>query len=198
MRYVVATNNQGKLIEFQRILEPLGIELVSLRDIGLKIEVEETGTTFMENARLKAQAVMQASGLPAIADDSGLCVDALGSAPGVYSARYSGEHATDEANNRKLLDAMQGIEQPKRTAQFVSAICCCFPNGDRLETEGVCPGWVGFEPRGNGGFGYDPLFMTELGSYAEITPEQKDAISHRGKALRALYDELKDYKKGCE
>ena len=157
------------------------------------MDVEETGTTFAENALLKARAVMEASGLPAIADDSGVCVDALNGAPGVYSARYGGPGLDDEGRYRLLLENMRGASS--RTAHFTSAIACVFPNGDVIEAEGVCPGSIGFAPVGDGGFGYDPVFfLPQLRkTYAQLTPEEKAAVSHRGKALAAFDEKLRAY-----
>ena len=154
--------------------------------------MEETGTTFEENSLLKAKAVMEASGLPAIADDSGLCVDALGGAPGVYSARYGGPELDDTGRYRLLLENMKG--QP-RGARFVSVITCCFPNGDVLTARGECPGTIAFAPMGEGGFGYDPVFFLPKlkKTFAQLTPEEKNAISHRGLALRAFREKLEEY-----
>lgn len=196
MRLIVATHNRKKLAELERILAPLGVEPVTGEDIGIPLdEVEETGTTFEENSRLKAEAVMKASGLPAIADDSGLCVDCLGGAPGVYSARYGGPELDDAGRYRLLLENMRG--QMPRTAQFVSAITCCFPNGDVLTARGECPGTIAYAPMGEGGFGYDPVFFVPplKKTFAQLTPEEKNAVSHRGKALAAFRDKLEDYLK---
>ena len=194
MKFVLATHNPGKIREMSDILSHLGVEVVSPADVGVTVEVEETGTTFAENAMLKAKAICAASGLPAIADDSGLMVDALGGAPGVYSARYAGEDASDADRNRKLLSELEGRPEEARGAQFVSAICCVFPNGDRVEARGECPGRIGFRPVGENGFGYDPLFVVEDGrSYAELSDEEKDAISHRGNALRLFAVRLAKY-----
>lgn len=195
MQYIVATHNPKKLTEISRILEPLGIDGVTDKELDLALtEVEETGTTFEENAYLKAASACKESGLPAIADDSGLMVDALDGAPGVYSARYAGEDATDEQRVKKLLGELSGLSQEQRTAKFVSVVCCVFPNGDVLTARGECPGWIGFEPRGNGGFGYDPVFVVEGGkTYAELSAEEKDAISHRGNAMRLFREKLMEY-----
>lgn len=190
MQCVVATHNSHKLAEIRRILQPLGIEV--LIDESLP-DVEETGTTFAENACLKAAAACRYTGLPAIADDSGLMVDALDGAPGVYSARYAGENATDHDRILKLLSALADVPQDARGAQFVSAICCIFPDGDMVTANGICRGHIAFAEQGDNGFGYDPVFLPveyDGKSYAEISPEQKDAISHRGRALRVFADEL--------
>lgn len=166
------------------MLEPLGYTLYSQKEKGISIEVEENGTTFEENAFLKAKAIYDLTGCAALADDSGLCVDALSGAPGVYSARYAGEPCDDKKNNEKLLKAMDGVEN--RAAQFVSVICYIDPQGKDHYFRGECPGEVGFEEKGNGGFGYDPLFMVGEKSYAEMTGAEKDAVSHRGRAIRLL------------
>mgnify|MGYP000537200133 CR=1 FL=1 len=205
MRFVLATQNPKKLKEMSAILGELGVEVESEADLGVKIEVEETGETFAENSLLKAKAVMEATKLPAIADDSGLCVDALDGAPGVYSARYCGHHGDDEANNDKLLAAMQAVPAGQRGAKFVSAVCFILPDGRHLTCMGECPGSIAFTRLcGDYGFGYDPLFIpadcgvgktdkrpnTENRSYAQLTPDEKDAISHRGNALAALEKQL--------
>lgn len=184
--FLIATNNPGKVREFCRILKPLGFTVYSLKDLELRAEVEETGSTFRENALLKASALMRLSKLPAIADDSGLCVDALDGAPGVYSARYGGEGLSDGARTDLLLAGMRHVPREKRTARFISAICCVFPDGTKLEAEGACEGYIGYEKRGVNGFGYDPVFMVGERSFAELSDSEKDRISHRGKALRSF------------
>ncbi|MGN0172365.1 MAG: RdgB/HAM1 family non-canonical purine NTP pyrophosphatase [Acutalibacteraceae bacterium] len=194
MQYIVATHNAHKLKELSRILRPLGIEAVTDRELGVTLsEVEETGTSFEDNAFLKADAACRETGLPAIADDSGLCVDALDGAPGIYSARYAGEGASDGEKIQKLLAAMSGVPAEKRSARFVSAICCVFPNGERLTARGVCDGVIADAPRGQGGFGYDPVFLVGEKSYAELSPDEKDAVSHRGRSLRLFSEKLKAY-----
>ena len=193
MKMVLASKNPKKLEEMAVILSQLGIEVVLESDVGVDVEVEETGTTFEENAALKAFAVMEAAGLPAIADDSGLCVDALGGGPGVYSARYGGEGLTDADRYRLVLEGLQG--QLDRGAKFVSAICCAFPGGDRVEARGECPGVIGYAPQGENGFGYDPIFFLpeKKMTFAQLTGEEKNAISHRGKALEKFKEELEKY-----
>lgn len=193
MKFVLASHNKGKLAEMQAVLAELGIEVVMPADLGIDVDVEETGETFAENAALKAKAIMAASGLPAIADDSGLCVDWLQGAPGIYSARYGGDLDSDEARCRLLLQNMRGATD--RAAHFHCAICCLFPNGDKLTAEGDCFGTIAFAPMGEGGFGYDPLFFRpELRrTLAQLTAEEKNKISHRGAALRAFAAELKEY-----
>lgn len=195
MKYILATHNPGKLREMSAILSQLGIEVVGPKDLGITVEVEETGTTFAENAMLKAEAICKAADLPAIADDSGLCVDALNGAPGVYSARYGGEGLDDTGRYQLLLENLKG--QTDRSAHFACAIACAFPNGDRLTAQGQCPGTIAFAPMGTGGFGYDPVFyIPELKkTFGELTGEEKSAISHRGKALRSFAEKLGTYLK---
>lgn len=190
--FIIASNNPHKVEELDRILNPLGITSVKAKDAGINLgEVEETGKTFAENARLKAQAAYKISGLPSVADDSGLMVDALGGAPGVYSARYAGENATDADKISKLLSELKGVPENERTAAFVSSICCILEDGSMIEVSGRCSGKIAFEPVGEGGFGYDPVFITDSGkSFAQLSAEEKDKISHRGNALRALKTEL--------
>lgn len=187
MKIIIATHNKHKLAEMSRILSPMGYEVVTDRDIGIELsDAEENGKTFLENARIKAESGCKESGLPCIADDSGLCVDFLGGAPGVFSARYSGIHGDDEGNNRKLLKELEGVPEEKRTAHFACAICVSFPDGSEITAEGKCEGYIGYEKKGQNGFGYDPLFMVGERSLAEMTAEEKDAISHRGNALKEL------------
>ena len=192
MKLVLASKNEKKLKEMQDILSQMGVEVCLESTVGVDVDVEETGTTFEENSLLKAKAVMEASGLPAIADDSGLCVDALGGAPGVYSARYGGPGLDDAGRYKLLLENMKG--QP-RAAKFVSVITCCFPNGDVLTARGECPGTIAFAPMGEGGFGYDPVFFVPglKKTFAQLTAEEKNAISHRGKALEAFRVKLEEY-----
>ncbi|MEA4933940.1 MAG: XTP/dITP diphosphatase [Lawsonibacter sp.] len=193
MKLVLASKNKKKLAEMNDILSRLGVEVCSEDEAGVDVEVEETGETFEENSLLKAKTVMEASGMPAIADDSGLCVDALNGAPGVYSARYGGAGLDDTARYRLLLENMRG--QSPRTAKFVSVITCCFPNGDVVSARGECPGTVAFAPMGEGGFGYDPVFfLPQLKkTFAQLSAEEKNAISHRGKALEAFRVQLEEY-----
>lgn len=192
MKFVLASHNRGKLKEMQAVLAELGIQVVMPADLGITVDVEETGATFAENAALKAKAITAASGLPAIADDSGLCVDWLQGAPGIYSARY-GDLDSDEARYRLLLQNMRGATD--RAAHFHTAICCAFPNGDELTAGGDCSGTIAFAPMGEGGFGYDPVFFVpeKRRTFAQLTAEEKNGISHRGKALRAFAAELKEY-----
>ena len=190
MKFVLASHNPGKLAEMQSILSGYGVEVVSPAEVGVSLEVEETGGTFGENAMLKAKAYCEASGLPAIADDSGLCVDALNGGPGVYSARYGGEDLDDRGRCMLLLSNLRG--QTTRAAHFSCAIACAFPDGRTLTAEGRCDGAIAFAPLGDGGFGYDPLFLlTEKGkTFGQLSPEEKSAVSHRGKALAAFAAEL--------
>ena len=192
-KFVLATHNPGKLREMSDILSKFGIQVVSPADVGITVDVEETGTTFAENAMLKAKAICEASGLPAIADDSGLCVDALNGGPGVYSARSGGEELDDRGRYMLLLNSMRG--QTTRAAHFACAIACAFPGGDTLTAEGRCDGAIAFAPLGTGGFGYDPVFLVpEKGkTFGQLTAEEKSEISHRGKALKAFCEKLATY-----
>ncbi len=200
MTICAASNNPGKLKELRRILERMGHTVKSPRELGLNLDPEENGTTFAENARIKAEAFCKASGLPTVADDSGLCVDALNGEPGVYSARYCGVHGDDPANNRKLMEKMSAVPEGSRAARFVSAVCVLLPDGECHTFLGVCPGRIAFEEKGTNGFGYDPLFIpdcvglpdgttapnTQGRTYAELADGEKDAISHRGRAMAAM------------
>ena len=196
MKFIIATHNMKKQAEMQRILSPLGVEVLTAEMAGVTLtDVEETGATFEENAVLKAENGCRESGLPCIADDSGLSVDFLGGEPGVYSARYSGTHGDDEANIQKLLKKLEGVPEEKRTARFVSVVCVCFPDGRELTVDGKCEGKIGFEKHGDNGFGYDPVFMVGKKSFAELSADEKDKISHRGNALRKLVRVLPEYLK---
>ena len=195
MKMVLASKNPKKMKEMNEILSGMGVEVCLQSDVGIDIDVEETGTTFEENSLLKAKAVMEASGLPAIADDSGLCVDALNGAPGVYSARYGGEGLDDTGRYKLLLANMP--RGAARTAKFVSVITCCFPGGEVLTARGECPGTIAFAPMGEGGFGYDPVFFLPKlkKTFAQLAPEEKNAVSHRGRALEAFQAKLEEYLK---
>lgn len=198
MKFLIASKNKKKLNEMQRILSPLGIEVLSESDSGYTFpEVEENGTTFAENAKIKALSAMKTTGLPAVADDSGLCIDALNGAPGIYSARFSGDH-NDDANNQRVFDLLKDTPDDKRTARFVCSICCVFPNGDEIVANGVCEGKIGYTLIGENGFGYDPLFMVGDKSFAQLSNEEKDKISHRGNAMREFTQKLKEHLKGQE
>nr|WP_326185211.1 XTP/dITP diphosphatase [uncultured Oscillibacter sp.] len=194
-KFVLATHNPGKLKEMADILSRFGVEVVSPRELGITVDVEETGATFAENAMLKARAICKAADLPAIADDSGLCVDALNGGPGVYSARYGGEGLDDKGRYMLLLSSMRG--QPTRAAHFACAIACAFPNGKTLTAEGRCDGTIAFAPMGEGGFGYDPVFFVpeKAKTFAQLTDEEKNEISHRGRALAAFAKKLGTYLK---
>ena len=196
MKFIIATHNMKKQAEMQRILSPLGVEVLTAEMAGVTLtDVEETGETFEENAVLKAENGCSESGLPCIADDSGLSVDFLGGEPGVYSARYCGKHGDDEANIQKLLKKLEGVPEEKRAARFVSVVCVCFPDGRKLTVDGKCEGKIGFEKHGDNGFGYDPVFMVGQKSFAELSADEKDKISHRGNALRKLVRVLPEYLK---
>lgn len=196
MKFIIATHNMKKRAEMERILSPLGVEVLTAEMAGVTLtDVEETGTTFEENAVLKAESGCRESKMPCIADDSGLVVDFLGGEPGVYSARYSGEHGNDEANIQKLLKNLENVPGEKRTARFVCTVCVFFPNGEKLLVEGKCEGKIGFEKHGDNGFGYDPVFMVGEKSFAELSSKEKDKISHRGNALRKLVKVLPEYLK---
>jgi len=198
MKFVLATHNPNKIREMGAILGQFGVEVVSPKELGITVDVEETGSTFAENAMLKAKAICELAKLPAIADDSGLCVDALNGGPGVYSARFGGEGLDDKGRYTLLLEMLRG--QTDRAAHFHTSIVCAFPNGDELVCEGECPGTIAFAPMGEGGFGYDPVFFVpELRkTFGQLTAEEKASVSHRGKALRAFAAALDDYLKGNE
>lgn len=193
MRVVVATKNPGKLEEIRATLDFPGWEFVSQAESGEWPDIEETGETFLENARLKALAVREHTGLAALADDSGLEVDALDGEPGVYSSRYAGPCATDADNNERLLLALQDVPPSERTARFRCVMVFVDDAGNETVAQGACEGSIGFAPRGEGGFGYDPLFLPNAApgrSMAELATQDKNEISHRGAALRALRDTL--------
>ncbi len=203
MEFIIATNNNGKLKEMQRILFKMGHEAISLKQANINIDPEENANTFEGNALIKAKEIALFCQKPTIADDSGLCVDALNGAPGVFSARYCGEHSNDKGNNDKLLLEMANISEKERTARFVSCVCVYLPQtGNYLSVNGECEGEIGFEFAGTNGFGYDPLFIPEnVGTgtddisfvpnaqkrtYAQLEDIEKDAISHRGAAMRKM------------
>ncbi len=198
VKMVLASKNPHKLMEMKAILSALGVEVMLEADVGVDVDVEETGETFEENSFLKASAVMRESGLPAIADDSGLCVTALGGGPGVYSARYGGEGLSDEERYRLVLNGLRGAVD--RSAKFVSVITACFPGGDVLTARGECPGMIAYAPRGEDGFGYDPIFFVpaKKKTFAEMSGEEKNAISHRGVALQKFKAELENYLNGLD
>lgn len=190
---VFATGNQNKVREVRQILDGLDVEVRTMKEMGIASEPEETGETFEENAMIKAAAIADAvKDAIVLADDSGLEIDYLNGEPGIYSARYLGEDTSYEVKNAKLIERLEGVPKEERTARFVCAIACILPDGSRFTTRGTIEGYIGWEPAGENGFGYDPIFyVDEYGcSTAQMTPEQKNAISHRGNALRALRLEL--------
>lgn len=192
-RIIFATGNQGKMKEIREILQDLDVEVVSLKDISLEVEIDENGTTFEENAVIKARTIMELTGEMVMADDSGLEVDYLGKAPGVYSARYLGEDTPYTIKNNHIIKELEGVEGQDRSARFVSVIACVFPDGDTITTRGTIEGLIDYEEKGENGFGYDPIFyVPECGcTTAELSLEQKNKISHRGKALEKMKEELK-------
>lgn len=194
MKLILASNNMNKLREFRELVAGMDIELIGQREAGCDFEVDETGTTFEENAYLKASAVTAATGCAAVADDSGLMVDALGGEPGVYSARYGPGHDATDAERYGYLLLKLGDEK-NRAARFVCCICCTLPDGTVLRSRGECEGEILSAPRGTNGFGYDPVFrpLGQQRGMAELTPEEKNAISHRGKALREFIKILKEH-----
>ena len=193
MKFVLATHNPNKIREMRAILGQFDVEVVSPKELGITVDVEETGSTFAENAMLKAKAICELAKLPAIADDSGLCVDALNGGPGVYSARYGGEGLDDKGRYTLLLNSMRG--QTTRAAHFTCSIACAFPNGDTLTAEGQVQGTIAFAPMGEGGFGYDPVFFYPplAKTFGQLTAEEKSAISHRGQALKEFSAKLETY-----
>ena len=191
MKLIIASNNGHKLQEIKAILGDMFEEIVSMREAGIDHETVEDGQTFMENAEKKAREIAQLSGCCAIADDSGICVDALDGAPGIYSARFCGRHGDDQANNDLLLEKLQGVEN--RAAHYTCAIALCYPDGKVVRAEGYMHGLIGFEEKGKNGFGYDPLFiLPQCGGLtaAQISPQEKNEISHRAQALHLLLKEL--------
>ena len=192
-RIIFATGNEGKMREIRALLGDLGLPVLSMKEAGVDLDIVEDGTTFGENAEIKAKAVWKVTGDIVLADDSGLEIDALNKEPGVYSARYMGEDTSYDVKNKNLIDRLDGVPKEKRTARFVCAIAAVLPDGRELVTRQTMEGYIGWEPEGENGFGYDPIFyLDEYGcSSAAISPEQKNAISHRGKALRAMKELLK-------
>ena len=192
-RIIFATGNKGKMNEIRMILADTGLEIVSMKDAGIELDIVEDGTTFEENARIKARAVAAAAPDDiVVADDSGLEIDYLNKEPGIYSARYMGEDTSYDVKNQNLIDRLEGVPKEQRTARFVCAMAAVFPNGETITARGTIEGYIGWEPAGENGFGYDPIFyVDEYGcSTAELSPEAKNEISHRGKALRAIRDEV--------
>jgi XTP/dITP diphosphohydrolase len=189
---IFATSNEGKMREVREMLEGTGIECISMKEAGFDGEVDETGTTFEENALIKARTVAKALNLPVLADDSGLEVDYLDKAPGIYSARFMGHDTSYTIKNQAIIDKLEGVEGNDRSARFVCAMALALPDGTEVTTRGTMEGLIAKEIKGTNGFGYDPIvYIPEFGMCsAELAPEQKNAISHRGKALRAMKDEI--------
>lgn len=194
-KIIVATGNEGKMVEIRQILQGEGITFSSLKDENLlDVSIEENGTTFEENAVIKARTISDLTGQMVLADDSGLEVDAMDKAPGVYSARFLGEDTSYEVKNNHIIKQLEGVEEEKRSARFVCVIACAFPDGHTITSRGVIEGRIGYEEKGENGFGYDPIFyVPELGcTTAQLPPEEKNKISHRGRALTAMYERLKE------
>lgn len=193
---IFATGNQGKIKEIKAILGDIGEEIISMKEAGIDIDIVEDGSSFEENAVIKAKAVMQLTGQLVLADDSGLEVDALGGEPGIYSARYLGEDTSYEIKNRNIIERLEGVEGEARSARFVCVIAAAFPNGDVVATRGTIEGVIAKEPAGENGFGYDPIvYVPEYKmTTGQMEPEAKNAISHRGKALCAMKKILEDRK----
>lgn len=192
-KIIFASNNKGKIRELKDILSPLGIEVVSQREAGFDIEADETGTTFAENSAIKAKAIYELAKIPVLADDSGLCVDALDGQPGVYSHRFAGENATDEEKCRYILEKLENISDEKRTARFICDMCFIDENGREYHAEGRCEGKIGKEEKGNNGFGYDPIFVVGNRTLAELEEAEKNKISHRAEALKKMKEILKQF-----
>lgn len=191
-RIIFATGNQGKLREIRHILADLGIEVISMKDAGIVADIDENGTTFEENAIIKAKTIHELTGEAVMADDSGLEIDYLNKEPGVLSARYMGEDTSYHIKNMNLVERLNGVPDEQRTARFVCVIALVLPNGEVFTTRGNFEGRIGYEEKGENGFGYDPIFyVSEYGCYsAELSPEQKNAISHRGEALRKMKEKI--------
>ncbi len=193
-KLVAATKNKGKIKEINEILSGFPFQVISMEELGITQDIEENGSTFEENAMIKAAEIHNITGETVMADDSGLEVDYLNGAPGIYSARFAGEGATDEERNIKLLSMLEGVPFEKRKARFVCAIAVVMQNGKSFTVKGICEGYIGTGPKGKNGFGYDPLFfMPEFNmTTAQLAPEEKHEISHRGKALKLMAERLKD------
>lgn len=196
-KVIFATGNAGKIREAGEILAQLGMEVISMKEAGIETEAEENGTTYAENALIKARAVAEkAEGAIVLADDSGLEIDYLHKEPGIYSARYMGEDTPYSVKNQNLIERLAGVEDDKRTARFMCAIAAVLPDGTQLVANGSVEGRIGYEERGQGGFGYDPIFyLPEYGkTTAELSEQEKNAVSHRGRALRAMAEKLEKYR----
>lgn len=197
-KIIFATSNEGKMKEVRSILEDLGMEVLSMKEAGIRVDVVEDGTTFEENAVIKATEIAKACGEIVLADDSGLEIDYLNKEPGIYSARYMGEDTSYAIKNQNLINRLEGVEDEKRTARFVCAIAAAFPDGTVEVTRGTIEGRIGYEEKGNNGFGYDPIFyVPEYGcTTAELSLEQKNEASHRGKALRLMKEIIREKYRG--
>ncbi len=193
MKLLIATHNRGKLEEFRRMFDGAGLEIIGAGDSDVPLtEPEETGVTFAENAEIKAASAVRETGIASVGDDSGLCVDALGGRPGIYTARYGGGHDVPFRDKmEKLIDEMRDVPDEQRGARFVCSLCLVFPDGRKITAQGECPGMIGHRISGSAGFGFDPVFYIDGRSMAELSPEEKDAVSHRGAALRELFDKMK-------
>lgn len=193
-RLIFATGNKNKMREIREILSDLPVEILSMKEAGIQADIVEDGTTFAENAVIKAKSIMEMTGELVLADDSGLEIDYLNKEPGIYSARYLGEDTSYHVKNNHLIQRLDGVEEEKRTARFVCAIAAAFPDGKVVTTEGTIEGLIGYEEKGENGFGYDPIFFVpEFGcTTAELSEEQKNLVSHRGKALRKMREILKE------
>jgi len=193
-RIIFATGNQGKMKEIKMILGDVDVEVLSLKEAGIEADIVEDGATFEENAVIKAKTIMEMTGDIVLADDSGLEIDYLNKEPGIYSARYMGEDTSYDIKNNNLIERLNGVPDEERTARFVCVIAAAFPNGDILTTEGTIEGMIGYEIKGSNGFGYDPIFYLPQHqcTTAELDMELKNELSHRGKALRAMKEELKN------
>ena len=192
-KIIFATGNEGKMKEVHMILKDLGLPVLSMKEAGVQADIVEDGTTFEENAKIKAVAVQKLTGALVLADDSGLEIDYLNKEPGIYSARYMGEDTPYSVKNANLISRLAGVPDEQRTARFVCAIAAAFPDGEVLTTRGTIEGIIGYEERGENGFGYDPIFYLPeyKKSTAELSPEEKNALSHRGRALRQMEEELR-------
>ncbi|GAA0483695.1 XTP/dITP diphosphatase [Salinibacillus aidingensis] len=193
-KVILATRNQGKAAEFKDIFSSIGIEIVSLPELDETIpEIEETGDTFEANARIKAEEISKRFSLPVMSDDSGLEVDALNGSPGVYSARYAGLEKNDQKNLEKVLEELKGVEMPERSARFVCVLALARPEKETIAKRGTCEGYIGFEEKGENGFGYDPIFYPENmdRTLAELSPDEKNRISHRRHAIDRMLDYMK-------
>jgi len=190
MKLIIASNNKGKIKEYKEILGPLGFEILSQNEAGIFMEPEENGSSFAENSKIKAKAIFDAAGCAVLADDSGLVVDALDGEPGIYSARYEGIE-TAEGRSARILEKLNNVPDEKRTARFICAICLLLQDGREISVQGSCEGRIGYGFRGTNGFGYDPIFMFGDHSFAEISADEKNRVSHRAKALEMLIEKLK-------